>query len=67
MWARVRRECFTEVVRFELSLEEFESKEIGLVQSRNNSSRKEGDKEETGLLHYLGSTCFSSGQSFGIL
>lgn len=34
MWARVGKECFMEVMRFELSLEEFESKEIGLVQSR---------------------------------
>lgn len=34
MWARVGNECFMEVVRFELSLEEFESKEIGLAKSR---------------------------------
>lgn len=27
MWPRVGRECFIEVVRFELSLEEFESRD----------------------------------------
>lgn len=34
IWAKVGRECLMEAVRFELSLEEFESKERGLVQSR---------------------------------
>lgn len=29
MWAGMGRECFMEIVRFELSLEEFKSKEIG--------------------------------------
>lgn len=34
MWVRVGNECFMEVVRFELSFEEFELKEIGLVKFR---------------------------------
>jgi len=34
MWATVGRECFMQVSRFKLNLEEFESKEIGLAQSR---------------------------------
>lgn len=34
MWARVGRECFMKVVRFELSLEEFESRgRFGSVQT----------------------------------
>lgn len=32
LWARIGKEYFMKVVRFELSLEEFKSKEIGLAQ-----------------------------------
>lgn len=53
-----------QVSRFELNFEDFVSKEIGLTQSREwivkgkYSGRKERDHEETGLMHYLGSTYF---------
>lgn len=61
MWASVGRECFMEVVRFELSLEEFESRDsFGSVSIRKLQWQKDGDNKGTGLMYYLGSICSCS-------